>query len=102
VPFRVTSVTATSALSTYTGSCPKTFTFYATITANGPGTITYRWERNDYNWGSIQSMTFNEAGSQSITLNYDLAETASGWYRVNILSPRNIVSNQVIYTVNCR
>ncbi|OGO15604.1 MAG: hypothetical protein A2Z02_01740 [Chloroflexi bacterium RBG_16_48_7] len=101
VAFRVTNVTATSNQSTYEGSCPKTLTFSATITANGPGTITYRWERSDYNWGHMQSMTFTEAGSQSVTLNYDLGETSSGWYRVNVFTPSNIVSNPIIYTITC-
>ncbi len=101
VPFAVTSVIAISTPTTFNGSCPKTFTFYATITANGPGTITYRWERSDDNWGHIQSMTFNEAGSQTITLNYDLSETASGSYKINVLTPNNITSPPINYTVNC-
>ena len=101
VPFAVTRVTGTAAQPTYTGSCPRTFTFYATITANGPGTVTYRWERSDDNWGHIQSMTFNAAGSQTISLNYDLGETASGSYKINVLTPNNITSPPINYTVNC-
>jgi len=102
VPFGATLVTATSAQSIYTGSCPTTFTLNATITANGPGTITYRWDRSDYRWGHIQSMTFDAAGSKSITLNVDFPETASGWYKVTILSPNSIESNKVTYTINCK
>jgi len=102
VPFAVTSVIGSSAQSTYNGPCPRTFTFYATITVNGPGTVTYRWERSDDNWGHIQSMTFNAAGSQAISLNYDLGETASGSYKINVLTPNNITSLPINYTVNCR
>jgi len=99
--FEITRVTGYAEAPVYTGHCPRTFTFYATITANGPGTITYRWERNDGNWGHIQSMTFTEAGSQTVTLNYDLGETASGSYKVNVLTPSNIPSGPINYSITC-
>jgi hypothetical protein len=99
--FQVTNVTGSALQPSYTGHCPRTFTFYATITANGPGTITYRWERNDGNWGHIQSMTFSAAGSQSIDLNYDLGETAAGSYKVNVLTPNNIASGPINYSITC-
>src|SRR4029079_1219897 len=32
---------------TSSNSCPQTFTFNATITTNGAGSVQYRWERSD-------------------------------------------------------
>jgi hypothetical protein len=101
VPFAVTSVVATSSLSTFTGACPKTFTFYATITVNGPGTVSYRWEGSDGKYSNNQGMTFYAAGTQTATLQWDLSETASGWHRIHVLAPYDAASNPVYYTLNC-
>ena len=101
LPFAVTRVIAASSPTTFTGTCPKTFTFYATFTANGPGTATYRWERNDLRFSSIQSITFNAAGTQAVIMNWDLTETGSGYYRAHVLTPSDISSLPVFYTIQC-
>jgi hypothetical protein len=101
VPFAVTSVIADTSPSTFTGPCPKTFTFYATITANGPGTVTYRWERSDGRYSDIQSVIFYEAGIKTTTLQWDLSGSASGWHRIHVLTPYDAASNTVYYTLNC-
>ena len=101
VPFAVTSVIGNTSPATFTGACPKTFTFYATITANGPGTVTYRWERSDGGSSDVQSITFNAAGTKTIMLQWELSTSSSGWYRVHVLTPNNAVSNQAYYTLNC-
>jgi hypothetical protein len=101
VPFAVTSVIAISTPTTFNGSCPKTFTFYATITVNGPGTVTYRWERSDGGYSDIQSIAFSGAGTKTATLQWDLSGTASGWHRVHVLTPYDAASNPVYYTLNC-
>jgi len=101
LPFAVTSVVANTAPSTFTGACPKTFTFYATITANGPGTVTYRWERSDGGYSDIQSITFFEAGIKTTTLQWELSGPASGWHRIHVLTPYDAASNPVYYTLNC-
>ena len=101
IPFAVTSVIANTYPSTFTGACPKTFTFYATITANGPGTVTYRWERSDGGYSDIQSITFNEAGTKTTTFQWDLSGSATGWHRIHVLTPYDAASNPVFYTLNC-
>ncbi len=101
VPFAVTSVIANTSPSDFAGPCPKTFTFYATITANGPGTVTYRWERNDGGYSDIQSVTFYEAGTKTTTLQWQLSASASGWHRIHVLTPYDAASNPVYYTLNC-
>jgi hypothetical protein len=101
IPFSVTGITANTDPSTFTGVCPKTFTFYAVITANGPGTVTYRWERSDGGYSEPQSVTFYEAGTKTTALQWELNTSASGWHRVRILSPNDLTSNPVYYTLNC-
>jgi len=104
MPFAVTSVIANTTPANFTGACPKTFTFYATITANGPGTVTYRWEsyngENSEN-SDPQTLTFTEAGTKTTTLQWDLIGTSSGLHRVRILSPYDAASNPVYYELNC-
>jgi len=99
--FAVTSVTATTSPPSHTGACPYTFTFSAIITVNGPGTVTYQWERDDHPSVPIESVTFASAGSQIVTSTWDLGGTGSGWKRVHILTPNDTVSNEAIYILNC-
>jgi len=101
VAFAVTGVTANISPTIFSGSCPKTFTLYATITASGPGTVTYRWEREDLRYSNIQSINFNAAGTQTTTLQWDFGETSSGWIRAHVLTPSEITSLPVYYTLNC-
>jgi hypothetical protein len=101
IPFSVTGITANTDPSTFTGVCPKTFTFYAIITANGPGTVTYIWERSDGGYSEPQSVTFYQAGTKTTALQWELSTSASGWHRVRILTPNDVTSNPVYYTLNC-
>ena len=101
VPFAVTSVVANISPSIFSGACPNTFTLYATITATGPGTVTYRWEREDLRYSDTKSVTFNAAGTQTTTLQWNFGETSSGWIRVHMLTPTEITSIPVNYILNC-
>ena len=101
IPFAVTGVTANIDPLTYIGACPKTFTFYVTITANGPGIVTYRWERNDGRYSESQGVTFYGAGTKTTTIQADLSGTSSGWYRAHVLAPNDTASIPVYYTLNC-
>ena len=104
MPFAVTSVIANTSPANFTGACPKTFKFYATITANGPGTVTYRWESWDganSEYSKDQVMTFSAAGTKTEALEWELLGTASGMHRVRILAPYDAASNPVYYELNC-
>ena len=95
MPFAVTSVMANTEPSNST-HC---FNLYANITANGPGTATYRWESADgggysYTWNAA----FPTAGTQKITLPVEMSALPSGLYRVHILTPNDTVSNTTYYT----
>ena len=99
--FAVTSVTASVTPSSFTGACPKMFLFYAVITVNGPGTVTYRWERSDGESGDTKSITFAAAGSQTITTTWRLQGNYSGWQLVHILTPNDTLSNEAYFTHSC-
>lgn len=100
VAFLVTKVVASIAPLTYTGTCPKTFVLSAAITANGPGIATYRWEREDLRYSGVQSVTFDAAGTQTSTINWDFSETTSGWIRAHVLTG-DLTSIPVYYTLVC-
>jgi hypothetical protein len=99
--FAVTSVIASSSPPSYSGPCPYQFNFYATITVNGAGTVTYQWERSDGTSDLPQTISFSSAGSQTVTTYWYLGAIGSGWERVHILSPNSTVSNQAFFMLNC-
>jgi hypothetical protein len=86
--------------------CPHTFTFTATFTLSGPGTVTYRMEaRSD-----TPGFTFNlpgdltgsfEAGTQSVVYYLDIQDTVSGWAQFHILKPNDKTSNQASFSLSC-
>jgi hypothetical protein len=99
--FAITNVLATVDSPSYSGPCPKTLTFTAIITANGPGTATYGWERSDGSPGLHHGITFSAAGSQTVTETWQLGATYTGWEQLHVFNPNNIISNQASFTLNC-
>ena len=99
--FAVTSVTASVSPSSFTGECPKTFNFSAVIAVNGPGTVTYRWERSDGAIASTQTVTFTAAGSKTVTATWTLSAAGTHWMRIHILTPNEMISNQASFQLIC-
>ncbi len=102
-PFTVTNVTA-SVSSPGGPACPIRYDFSATITVNGAGTVTYRWERSDGATSQSASITFGGPGSQVVTTSWTLGahgQTVNGWERVHILSPNDLTSNQANFVLTC-
>ena len=89
--FAVTSVSVIVDPHTWTAHCPAMFTCYATITADGPGTVTYRWERSD-GTSALQTTTFAGAGSKTVSTGWN-PPPQYPWVRVHILSPNDKTSN---------
>jgi hypothetical protein len=89
--------------SLYRGACPVQFTFTATITTNGPGTVEYQWLRSDQVQSQTQSLEFNAAGSKQVESTWDLSSGIHEnlWKQVEILSPNNVLSNQATFSVYC-
>lgn len=100
-PFTVKSVTASVENDSYTGSCPYQFNFTAVIEVNGPGEVTYKWERSDGALAPEKTITFTEAGSKSVTTSWQLGLDFSGWQQLHILSPIDLTSNRANFNLNC-
>jgi hypothetical protein len=103
-PFAMTKVEVRAITPTFTGVCPHTFDLVATITANGPGTATYRWERSDGGASPTQSVTLTGTGTSMAEPKTGWPCEASGsyWVRVRILTPNEMVSNQVNLSLTCQ
>jgi hypothetical protein len=102
--FAVTGVVASTDPTNFAGVCPKTFTFYAAITANGPGKVTYIWESfdgNNFEYSDNQTVTFAAAGTQTTQLQWNLINSTTGLHRVHILTPNDVTSIPVYYELNC-
>ena len=102
IPFTVTKVVVLNGPASGNRPCPATLEFNAEITADGPCTVTYRWERSDGTKGATQKLTFYEASTQTVT--YSWSVSASGTYsaRVRTLTPKEIVSLDFSAVVNCK
>lgn len=100
VGFQVTAAAAAVAPLT-SNACPTTFNFSGTITANGAGTVTYKWERSDGAQGPTESVTFTGATSQSVPTTWTLSNPGTKWERLRILTPNDLTSNQATFTLNC-
>lgn len=103
LPFQVTSA-VTSADPT---SCDNTVSgggtagAAATISTNGAGTVVYQWERSDGFVSNAATLSFSQAEAQTIHYGWYLSTPSSGWLRLKILSPGNLVSNQTTVMNQC-
>ena len=98
--FAVTSVTASAEPPFFSGACPTTVNFYATIAVNGPGTVTYRWEGSDGGFEPTQSISVLDR-SETVSTSWQLGASGSYWARVHVFTPNEIVSNQANFTLSC-
>lgn len=100
-PPKVTNVTVTA--NPYTGPCPKELAWTASITVDGPCTVTYRWERHDGATGPVETLVFGAAGTKTVTTTWMVwvGNNATYWQRVSILTPLPMLSNQADLTFTC-
>jgi len=99
--FYVTGVTASAVPPSFSGACPTMVTFYAVITVNGPGTVTYRWESSKGGVGQMQSINFLSTSLQEVSTSLQADATGSYWLRLHVFTPNEIISNQANFTLNC-
>jgi hypothetical protein len=101
VPFTVNSVAASVDVASSSGPCPFKFTFTGLIEVNGAGDVTYEWKRSDNAIPSQQTISFNEAGSKSVTSTWQIGIDYSGWKQLHIITPNDLLSNKANFTLNC-
>lgn len=100
--FLVNAVSAVVSPTSYTGPCPKTYTFTATIMASTAGTVTYTWKRSDGAQGPVETVTFSGPGTQVVSDTWTLSPPSfTGWEQLQILSPNSMVSNSANFTLTC-
>lgn len=98
--FQVTGVS--SAVDQGSGNvCGGQFGAIGTITTNGPGTVSYQWERSDGYISPTQALTFSQSGSLQIYHTWSLNTTYTGWMRLRVVAPTNSVSNQTSVVSQC-
>lgn len=85
-----------------TVNCPRVT---ASITTNGPGTVTFKWKRQDSpGGGSTQTLNFAAAGTQNVNYDWQRGSTWSGtptWVSVYIETPNNQDFAQYNFSTAC-
>jgi hypothetical protein len=107
-PFAITSLTAQAAPEQYVGACINAegvaarIDFAATVTANGPGVILYKWNRSD---GAIYSPYFAIVDSSQplvVTTYWSLSASVSEYQEFEILAPTtDIPPSRASFTLAC-
>lgn len=100
-PFAVTSVTTNLGSSYNPGACPLTIDLEVYITANGPGTVTYRPETSDLGMQGSDSITFTSAGTKTETFTWTITYSDSYWIKIHIDDPNNQTFGPFNFTVTC-
>ncbi len=100
-PFTVSDVQASVAPTSFTGACAKQFDFTGQITANGVGTVTYRWERSDGVNGPDETVDFDGPGTKAVNTSWSLSTSGTHWQQLHVLAPNDVTSNQASFTLNC-
>ncbi len=100
--FKITKVEASVAPTT-SDTCSPATTFSATgqVMANAAGTANYRWDKSDGTFTSTQSIVFTSSGAKGVTGVWNLAEAGSRWMKLHILTPGDILSDPVSFTLTC-
>jgi hypothetical protein len=103
--FAVISVNPSVNPATYNGNCAAVaLTFSANITANGAGTVQYHWIFSDAPTSPVSSITFNSAGSQTVSypVTYNKSSgTYTGTGKIYIDEPNHQEFSAVSYTLTC-
>ena len=87
--FAVTSVVFSSTDAVKTDTCPQTFDYSAAITTNKAGTVSYHWEYSDSTSSPVQTLTFNSAGTQTVSGTWDIGTTGAYWVKLYIDEPNH-------------
>lgn len=91
---------------TTSNTCTQKYTFSAKIYTNGATTVKYKWLRSDNAIAPEQSITYTEAGMQTVTTEWTRGPITSGtneggWMRIEILSPGTGLGNKAEFTLSC-
>ena len=101
--FAITSVTASANPPSYSGACGagKRIDFTGEFVSNGPGVVLYHWDRMDSSGSSALLWTFDAAGSQRLTTDWQLPVTTNGWMELKILAPIQSEPARANFSLTC-
>ena len=101
---KVTSVSL-NPVDGFTGSCAKKFDFEAAIKTDGPMTVTYTWLRSDGATAPENTITFDTAGTKTVTTSWTLGESGNSyegyWQQLKIIGPKELLSNKAEFDLYC-
>jgi len=81
---------------------PTAFTFSGTLSATGPGPVTYRWVYSAAKPGPVQTVRFTSARSEVVTGAAVTSRKATGgWGEIKVISPVAQTSNKAVYRLLC-
>ncbi|MCX6539316.1 MAG: hypothetical protein NT151_10365 [Acidobacteria bacterium] len=100
--FAITTATVVVDNSALNVTCPGNVTFTATLTSNKDGVIAYKWERSDGSATATQTLTFPSATSLTAVNTWQVPATTSAWQLLHVVTPNDISSNPVNFTVTCK
>lgn len=100
----VTKVAIVANPHSYSGRCPATIQFTATIFVSHPSKVTYVWERSDGAKGERRTIDIRSAG-QGVTDTWTLGSGRQHmvvWERLRVLAPTGISSPIKRVSITCR
>ncbi len=103
-PTKVTSVLL-NPVADFTGTCAKKFDFEGEIKADGPMTVKYTWLRSDGATAPENSITFEAAGTKTVTTSWTLGESGNSyegyWQQLKVTTPNELLSNKAEFDLHC-
>ena len=103
--FGVTSVTYSVVRNPETG-CPANvfYTIYATISVNGPVSVTYNFRKSDGTFNGKRTLKFTEAGSQTVSMEWSIhygSSTNERWAQLFTIEPVEQDFGKATFTYSC-
>ena len=81
--------------------CPYTYPIDIYITANKQGTVSYQTKTSEGATSPVKTLKFDEAGTQIVELDWEIAASGDYWLQVYIKEPNNQWWGQKEFSVTC-
>ncbi|HUG33535.1 MAG TPA: NBR1-Ig-like domain-containing protein [Anaerolineales bacterium] len=86
--------------------CPANvlYTVYATFTTNGPLDLKYRWDQKDGNESAVKELSFEQAGSQTVSREWMVGRGDSSndrWMQISVLEPQYMEFEKAVFSNDC-
>jgi len=99
--FAVTSVHLSAEHTNIEGTCPQTFTYYADITTNAAGTVTYYFTFSDGSSTATKSIIFDSDDTDTVSGTWSLGSSGDYWVKIYIDNPNHQLFGPLNLTLTC-